>query len=46
MQEMWIRSLRLEYPLEEEMATYSSIFAWKIPRTEEPGATVQGVTKS
>ena len=26
-----------EYPLEEEMAIHSSIFAWKIPRTEEPG---------
>ena len=26
-----------EYPLEEEMATHASIFAWSIPRTEEPG---------
>ena len=26
-----------EYPLEKEMATHSSILAWKIPRTEEPG---------
>ena len=26
-----------EYPLEEEMATHSSIFAWRIPWTEEPG---------
>ena len=26
-----------QYPLEEEMATYSSIPAWKIPWTEEPG---------
>ena len=34
---MWIQSLGLEYPLEEEMATYSSILAWTIPRTEEPG---------
>ena len=33
-------------PLEKEMATCSSIFAWEIPREEEPGcATVHGVTK-
>ena len=36
-QEMWIRSLGQEEPLETEMATHSSILAWKIPRTEEPG---------
>ena len=36
-QEMPVRSLGWEDPLEEEMATYSSILAWKIPRTEEPG---------
>ena len=36
-QEMWVRSLDREDPLEEEMATHSSILAWKIPRTEEPG---------
>ena len=36
-----------EDPLEEEMATHSSILAWKIPWTEEPGgAIVYGVTKS
>ena len=34
---MWIRSLGQEDPLEEGMATHSSIFAWKIPQTEEPG---------
>ena len=34
---MWVQSLGLEYPLEEEMATYSSILAWRIPWTEEPG---------
>ena len=35
-----------EDPLEEEMATYSSIPAWEIPWTEEPGRTiVPGVTK-
>ena len=37
MQEMWIPSLSQEDPLEKEMATHSSILAWKIPQTEEPG---------
>ena len=37
MQETQIRSLGLEDPLEKEMATHSSILAWKIPGTEEPG---------
>ena len=37
MQEMWVPSLGQEDPLEEEMATHSSILAWKIPWTEEPG---------
>ena len=37
MQEMWIQSLGWEDPLEEGMATHSSILAWRIPRTEEPG---------
>ena len=36
-QEMWVQSLGQEYPLEEEMATHSSILAWRIPWTEEPG---------
>ena len=36
-QESWVRSLGLEDPLEKEMATRSSILAWEIPRTEEPG---------
>ena len=36
-QEMWVRSLGREDPLEEEMATHSSILAWRIPWTEEPG---------
>ena len=36
-QEMQIRSLGLEDPLEKEMATHSSIIAWKIPWTEEIG---------
>ena len=37
MQETWVRSLGREDPLEKEMATHSSILAWKIPCTEEPG---------
>ena len=37
MQEMWVPSLGQEDPLEKEIATHSSILAWKIPRTEEPG---------
>ena len=36
-QEMQVWSLNQEDPLEEEMATHSSILAWKIPWTEEPG---------
>ena len=35
--EMQVRSLDWEYSLEEEMATHSSILAWKTPWTEEPG---------
>jgi len=38
--EMWescVQSLGWEDPLEKEMATHSSILAWRIPRTEEPG---------
>ena len=36
-QETWVRSLGWEDPLEEGMATHSSILAWRIPCTEEPG---------
>ena len=36
-QETWVRSLGREDPLVKEMATHSSIIAWRIPRTEEPG---------
>ena len=36
-QESWVRSLDREDPLEEEMATHSSILAWRIPWTEKPG---------
>ena len=34
---MWVLSLDWEYPLEEEMATLSSILSWKIPWTAEVG---------
>ena len=37
MQETRVQSLGQEDPLEKEMATHSSILAWKIPQTEEPG---------
>ena len=37
-QEMWVLSLCLEDPLEEEMATHFSILAWQIPWTEMPGS--------
>ena len=36
MQKTWVRSLGREDPLEKEMATHSSIPAWRIPWTEEP----------
>ena len=38
-------SLSQEDPLEKEMVTYSSILAWKIPWTEEPGG-LRGIAKS
>ena len=37
MRETWVRSLGREDPLEKEMATHSSILAWRIPWMEEPG---------
>ena len=37
MQETWVRSLGREDPLEKEMATHSSILAWRIPWMEKPG---------
>ena len=37
MQEAWVRSLGREDPLEKEMATHSSILAWRITLTEKPG---------
>ena len=48
MQETWVQSMGWEDPLEEGMATHSSILAWRIPWTEEPGGlqTVHGVAES
>ena len=43
-QETQVRSLDRGNPLEKEMATHSSILAWRIPGSEEP--TFHGVTKS
>ena len=37
MQETWVQSLGWEDPLEKGMANHSSILAWRIPCTEEPG---------
>ena len=37
MQETWLQFLGREDPLEKEMATHSSILAWRIPWTKEPG---------
>ena len=46
-EELWVRSLGLDDPLEEEMATHSSILAWRIPMDRGAWrATVHGVTKS
>ena len=46
--EIWVGSLGWEDPLEKEMATHSSTFAWRIPWREEPGRllVVHGVAKS
>ena len=41
MPETWVQSLGQEDPLEKGMATYSSILAWRIPWTEEPGRLQQ-----
>ena len=43
--ETWVRSLGPEDPLEKEMATRSSIFAWEIPWAAEPRDTVHGGAK-
>ena len=47
MQETWVQSLGGEDALEEGMAAHSSILAWRIPWTEEPGGvTVPGASES
>ena len=46
MQETWVLSLGLEDPLEETMATHSSILSWEIPWTEESGGLVLGAAES
>ena len=46
MQETQVQSMNQEDPLEKGMATHSSILAWRIPWTEEPGRLVYGVAKS
>ena len=47
MQETWVQSLGQEDPLEEGMATHSTILAWRIPmRSGAWWATVHGVTKN
>ena len=46
MQDMWVQSLGLEDPLGEEMATHSSILAWRILSTEEPGGSPWGCKES
>ena len=48
-QDAWVRTLSWEEPLEEGMATHSSILAWRTPWTEEPGGLqsigLQGQTR-
>ena len=47
MQEMWVRSLGWDDPLEEGMATHASILTWRIPMDRGAGwAAVHGVTRS
>ena len=48
MRKNWVQSQGWEDPLEKEMATHSSILAWRIPWIEEPGMDrgVHGVAKS
>ena len=46
MGETWVRSLGWEDPLEKGMVTHSSILAWRISWTGEPGGLVHGVIES
>ena len=45
MQEAWVLSLGWEDPLEKGIATHSSIFAWRISWTEEPGGLQANVSQ-
>ena len=45
MLEAWVRSVGWEDPLVKGMATHSSMLAWRIPWTEEPGGQVCGVAE-
>ena len=45
-QETWVGSLGQEDPLEKEMATHSSILAWRMPWTEEPGGLMSTGSQS
>ena len=45
-QETWVQFLGSEEPLEKEMTTHSSILAWRIPWTEEPGGLQSMLQKS
>ena len=46
MQETWVRFLGREDSLEKETATHSSVLAWRIPWTEEPGGLQSGLQES
>ena len=46
MQENWVQSLGWEDPLEKDMATHTSILAWRIPWTEEPGGLLSMALQS
>ena len=45
MQKIWVQSLGWGDPLEKEMATHSSLLAWRIPWTEEPGRSQSTVSQ-
>ena len=46
MWETWVQSLSQDYPLEKGMATYSTIFVWRISWTEQPGGLQSMVLQS
>ena len=46
LKETWVQSLGQEDPLEKEMATHSSILAWRIPWAEEPGRKELDMTEA